>query len=91
MNSLAGIQSVEARINNERCVKQFSRQDFSFYLHLLIAGYKVCLSDFHSGKFEDKTLDSFAGAVIGDNENDLGTDLQDYCHSMLEEKEAVPK
>ena len=43
------------------------------------------------GKFEDKTLDSFAGAAIGDNENDIGTDLQDYCRSIIEEKEAVPK
>ena len=64
--------------------------NFSIYFYNNILPI-VCLSDFHSGKFEDKTLDSFAGAVIGDNENDLGTDLQDYSHSMLEEKEAVPK
>ena len=43
------------------------------------------------GKFEDETLDSFAGAAIGDNENDIGTDLQDYCRSIIEEKEPVPK
>ena len=33
--------------------------------------------------------DTFAGAVIGENENDIVTDLQDYSRSMLEEKEVM--
>ena len=44
------------------------------------------------GQFEDKVLDSFAGANTSTkSKNTIGDDLRDYCHSLLENKEATPK
>ena len=43
-------------------------------------------------QFEDKILDSFSGAKIGKKpENVMAESLREYCHSLLEEKDAIPK
>ena len=44
------------------------------------------------GQFEDKILDSFSGAKLGKKpENVMAESLREYCHSILEEKQAIPK
>ena len=45
------------------------------------------------GRFDDSVLDAYAAAVSGRKETNssVAADLREYCHSLIEEKPAVPR